>query len=249
MFVAAIAGDGASRCAASPRQALVLVAFVFAFLARARQRPDGVLPLRHAARAAGVRVRRHRGRRAGRGFSRRRAGSGRCRPADADRCVLVIGAPSLASSAWMDVLLARTDSRIVAGAVAARSAAAGAFRVRRRAGPTSASTCTARIITSGSSTRARNRSAIPTGETPHWLVITESPLRLYAQPEPALQRLAAERYTPVLVVRGTRTLDSAAVYDRRTRFSCRSRGSGKSSARGRPSPSTGAASDGGQTWV
>ena len=52
----------------------------------------------------------------------------------------------------------------------------------------------------------------PDGRTPHWLVISESPLRLYAQADPSLERLAAERYTPVLVVPGTRTLDTAAVY-------------------------------------
>ena len=92
----------------------------------------------------------------------------------------------------------------------------------------------------------------PDGLTPDWLVIPESPLRLYAQAEPSLQRLAAERYTPVFVVRGTRTLDSAAVYDQQDAFFLPFSRFWKSSARGRPSPSTGAASEGvrpGQTRV
>ena len=49
-------------------------------------------------------------------------------------------------------------------------------------------------------------------------MIPESPLRLYATPDPAIQRLALERYTPVFVARGTRRLDSAAVYDQQDAF-------------------------------
>jgi hypothetical protein len=131
--------------------------------------------------------------------------------------VLVIGAPSLMSSAWMDVLLARTDSRIVAGQWLRG-------RLRPEHSVYDAGGTYVRLDLHGADYHQwiydpRTQSfGDPGGRTPQWLVITESPLGLYAQVEPSLQRLAAERYTPVLVVRGTRTLDSAAVYDRQDAF-------------------------------
>jgi hypothetical protein len=131
--------------------------------------------------------------------------------------VLVIGAPSLVSSAWMDALLAKTDSRIVAGEWLRG-------QLRPEHSVYDAGWTYVRLDLRGADYHAwlydpRTQSfGDPDGRTPHWLVISESPLRLYAQAEPSLQRLAAERYTPVLVVQGTRSLDSAAVYDRQDAF-------------------------------
>ena len=126
----------------------------------ARQRSHGVLPLRHAARAGGVRLR---GSDRGCASASAMARGGR----------VTVGAATLVS--------ALVDRRDVAGEqsvdgrppgahryadpgrpMAHRAAASGAFRLRRRAGPTSGSTCTARAITSGSSIRGRSRSATPT---------------------------------------------------------------------------------------
>ena len=169
-FAAAIAGIGIALGRA-PRQALVLVAFVFAFF--------GVL------------------------------GTG--------RTVFFRYVMPLVSSAWMDVLLARTDSRIVAGRWLRG-------QLRPEHSVYDAGGTYVRLDLHGADYHQwiydpRTHSfGDPDGKTPHWLVITESPLRVYAQAEPSLQRLAAERYTPVLVVRGTRTLDSAAVYDRQDAF-------------------------------
>ncbi len=183
---------------------------------RARQRPNGVLPVRDAAGAAGVRVRRHHGRRAGRGLLAPAWGSGRCRLPTLI-VVLVIGAPSLVSSVWMDVLLARTDTRILAGHWLRA-------QLRPEHSVYDAGGTYVRLDLHGADYHQwifdpRTQSfGDPDGKTPHWLVIAESPLRLYAQADPSIQRLAAERYTPVFVVRGTRTLDSAAVYDQQDAF-------------------------------
>ena len=214
-FAAAIAGMGIALRRA-PRQALVLVAFVFAFLGVLGTGRTVffryVMPLVPLAcvfagiTAAGL----------GEVFSRRRgavAGAG----LPTLIVVLVIGAPSLVSSAWMDVLLARTDSRIVAGQWLQG-------QLRPEHSVYDAGGTYVRLDLHGADYHQwiydpRTHSfGDPDGKTPHWLVITESPLRLYALVEPSLQRLAAERYTPVLVVRGTRTLDSAAVYDRQDAF-------------------------------
>jgi hypothetical protein len=130
---------------------------------------------------------------------------------------LAIGAPSLASSAWMDVLLAKTDSRILAGEWLRR-------QLRPEHSVYDAGLTYVRLDLRSADYHAwiydpRTESfGDPDGRTPHWLVISESPLRLYAQADPSLERLAAERYTPVLVVPGTRTLDTAAVYDRQDAF-------------------------------
>ena len=214
-FAAAIAGIGVALRRA-PRRALVLVAFVFAFLGVLGTGRTVffryVMPLVPVACVfAGITA-------AGLGdvFSRRRgavAGAG----LPTLIAVLVIGAPSLVSSAWMDVLLARTDSRIVAGQWLRG-------QLRPEHSVYDAGGTYVRLDLRGADYHQwiydpRTQSfGDPDGRTPHWLVISESPLRLYAQAEPSLQRLAAERYTPVLVVRGTRTLDSAAVYDRQDAF-------------------------------
>ena len=215
IFAAAIVGIGVALRRA-PRHALVLVAFVLAFLGVLGSGRTVffryVMPLVPmacvfaaftAASLGDVAVR---WRRAG-------AATGLTTLV----VVLVIGAPSLVSSAWMDVLLAKTDSRIVAGQWlrgqlrpehSVYDAGWTYVRLDLRSADYHAWLYDARTQSFGD----------PDGRTPHWLVISESPLRLYAQAEPSLERLAAERYTPVLVVRGTRTLDSAAVYDRQDAF-------------------------------
>ena len=58
----------------------------------------------------------------------------------------------------------------------------------------------------------------PEGLTPDWIVISESPLRHYASPDPALRRLVDQHYDLVHTVRGTTTLDTVAVYDQQDAF-------------------------------
>jgi hypothetical protein len=215
IFVSAIPGM-AMAVRRSPRHGIVLVAFVAAFIAVLGSGRTVffryVMPLVPvvcvfagvAAAGLGNAVARWRGGRSDAGLPTLVA-------------VLVIGAPSLVSSAWMDVLLARTDSRIAA-----------AHWLRGQLRPEhsvyDAGWTYVRLDLRGADYHqwvydAKTQSfGDPDGRTPHWLVISESPLRLYAQAEPSLQRLAAERYTPVLVVRGTRSLDTSAAYDRQDAF-------------------------------
>jgi hypothetical protein len=146
------------------------------------------------------------------------AGSGKVRPAAATVVVtLIVGVPSLASSLWLDVLLARTDTRVAAS----RWLKA---QLRPEHSVYDAGGTYTRLDLHGVSYHQwvfdphTQSFGDPDGRTPHWLVVPESPLRLYAQPDPGLVRLAAERYTPALVVRGTRTLDTEAMYDQQDAF-------------------------------
>jgi 4-amino-4-deoxy-L-arabinose transferase-like glycosyltransferase len=215
IFAAAIAGIGISLRRA-PRHAAVLVAFVLAFLAVLGSGRTVffryVMPLVPMACVFAALTAASLGEVISR---RRRAETGGGLPTLV--VVLVIGAPSLVSSAWMDVLLAKTDSRILAGQWLRG-------RLRPEHSVYDAGWTYVRLDLRGADYHPwiydpRTESfGDPDGRTPHWLVISESPLRLYAQAEPSLKRLAAERYTPVLVVPGTRTLDSAAVYDRQDAF-------------------------------
>ena len=213
IFVAAIPGM-VIAVRQSPRHGVVLVAFVAAFLAVLGNGRTVffryVMPLVPLvcvfAGVAAARI--------GEAMAR---GGGVSVGTAAFLSGLVIAAPSLASSVWMDVLLARTDTRILAGRWLAAQLrpehsvydAGGTYvRLDLRAASYHGWIFDPRTQSFGD----------PEGRTPHWLVIPESPLRLYAQPEPAIQRLALERYTPVFVARGTRVLDSVAVYDQQDAF-------------------------------
>jgi len=213
LFVAAIPGM-ALAIRRSPRHAVVLVAFVAAFIAVLGSGRTVffryVMPLVPVVCIfAGV---------AASSLGQAMARGGRLSAGAATvLSALVIGAPSLASSLWMDVLLARADTRILAGQWLAA-------QLRPEHSVYDAGGIYVRLDLHGASYHQwifdpRTQSfGDPDGRTPHWLVIPESPLRLYAQPEPAIQRLALERYTPVFVARGTRVLDSAAVYDQQDAF-------------------------------
>ena len=144
--------------------------------------------------------------------------SSRVRPGMATAVLaVVIGAPSLIGSLWMDVLLARTDTRILAarwliGQLQPEHSVYDAGWTYVRLDLRSASY-------HGWIFDPRTRSfGDPDGRTPHWLIVSESPLSLYAQADPAIKELAAARYRPVFVVRGTRSLESEAVYDRQDAF-------------------------------
>jgi hypothetical protein len=213
LFVAAIPGM-ALAIRRSPRHAVVLVAFVAAFIAVLGSGRTVffryVMPLVPVVCIfAGV---------AASSFGQALARGGRLSAGVATLlCALVVGAPSLASSLWMDVLLARADTRILAGQWLAA-------QLRPEHSVYDAGGTYVRLDLHGASYHQwifdpRTQSfGDPDGRTPHWLVIPESPLRLYAQPEPAIKRLALERYTPVFVARGTRVLDTAAVYDQQDAF-------------------------------
>jgi len=130
---------------------------------------------------------------------------------------LVIGGESLVTSVWMDVLLARTDTRVLAtrwiktqlrpehslhdgGGTYVKLGLRGWPYHEWHFDPATASF------------------GDPEGKTPDWLVVHRSPLQLYAKPEPALERLAAAGYDVAFEARGTRSIESSAVYDEQDAF-------------------------------
>lgn len=131
-------------------------------------------------------------------------------------CTLAMGFPSLAKSVAMDALLAHTDSRILASRWLTP-------QLRPEHSVYDAGGTYTRLDLHAANyhgwvfdTRTQSFGD-PDGRTPNWLIVAESPLRLYAQPDPGIVKLAAGKYTPVHVVEGTR-LDSAAVYDQQDAF-------------------------------
>ena len=130
---------------------------------------------------------------------------------------LIAAGPALVNCIWFDVLLARTDTRVLAGEwLASRIQAgesvhdAGGDYARLELGPTR--------FHYWHFDPATNSFGHPEGLTPTWLVLTQSPLRTYAYADPALRRLASERYDLAFAARGTKGAAGAAVYDLQDAF-------------------------------
>jgi hypothetical protein len=127
----------------------------------------------------------------------------------------LIAGPGFASSARLDALLARTDTRVLAGHW---------LSVRIKEGETLHESCGAyaRIHMEHTSFHrwAFDPDAMsfgdPFGRTPDWLVLCDSPLQ-YTPVPAALHRIAAEKYVLVEVVTGA-TQKSGAVYDAQDAF-------------------------------
>jgi 4-amino-4-deoxy-L-arabinose transferase-like glycosyltransferase len=94
--------------------------------------------------------------------------------------VTVLAGPSLLNSLWLDVLLARTDTRVLAAQWL--DANVGTGESMQDAG--------------GQYTRLRLKQpmAANAGGTADWLVLHDSPLRAYTVTAPGLRALAAEQY-------------------------------------------------------
>lgn len=134
-----------------------------------------------------------------------------------------IGVPALVNSVWFDVLLAKTDTRVLAERWLIP-------RVRPEDSLHDAGSGYAQLDLSRIPAHvwyfdpATNSFGHPEGHTPDWLVIHESPLWTYARVPPELRRLAAEKYMLVQIVRGTKgrpkkqRLVGAAVYDLQDAF-------------------------------
>lgn len=125
--------------------------------------------------------------------------------------------PGLVNSVWFDVLLARTDTRVLAGAWLAARLAPG--ETVHDAGGDYARLELGRIRFHYWYYDPDAESfGHPEGRTPDWLVLTQSPLRTYANASAALRRLASERYELMHLVRGTRGAAGSAVYDLQDSF-------------------------------
>jgi hypothetical protein len=124
----------------------------------------------------------------------------------------IVGAPALVNSVWFDALLAKTDTRVLAARwLVPRLKAdeslhdAGGPYVQLDLGG-------ARFHPWFYDPSAKSFGD-PDGRTPDWLVLKDSPLRIYAAAPPPLRRLATEKYELVWSIRATRGRASSAVYD------------------------------------
>ena len=131
--------------------------------------------------------------------------------------VVLVGGPALVHAVWFDVLLARTDTRVLAGAWLGERIRpgdtvhdAGGDYARLELGRTRF-----HYWNFDPATRSFGH---PEGLTPHWLVLTQSPLRTYANAPASLRQLANDRYDLVFTVRGTTGAAGAAVYDLQDAF-------------------------------
>lgn len=130
--------------------------------------------------------------------------------------VLTIG-PALVNCVWFDAVLARTDTRVLA-----------ADWLRPRLEPEHTLHDAGGAYTKLDLRHVRfhewrfdpneNSFGHPEGHTPDWLVLTESPVRLYASIPPQLRQLAQEKYTLVYTAASTRGRARAAVYDLQDAF-------------------------------
>ena len=128
-------------------------------------------------------------------------------------CALSLG-PGLVYSVWFDVLLARTDTRVIAGEWLAPRLTDGATLHDSGGLYTKLDLWRSRVV------RPRydkERQVFPDGELPEWLVLQSSAVRFYASTPPLLANLARERYVPVHQVLGRRR-GRPGLYDQQDAF-------------------------------
>lgn len=125
---------------------------------------------------------------------------------------VLVGGPALVHSAWLDVLLARTDTRVLAARWLAP-------RLRAEESLHQATAPYVELDLAAVRFHYWNFDAIkgsfgdPEGRTPDWLVLQQSPLSTYVRVPPELRQLAGEKYTLVRTFQATRGRARSAVYD------------------------------------
>ena len=130
---------------------------------------------------------------------------------------LLVAAPSLTNSLWLDVLLARTDTRVLAGRWLAP-------RLRPETTLADTGGDYAKLDFGGLAfhdwryDRVSQSFGDPAGRTPDWIVVDDSPLPEYTAAPAALRALVSERYDMVHEVRGLTARAGAAIYDRQDAF-------------------------------
>jgi hypothetical protein len=132
---------------------------------------------------------------------------------------IAISVPTLVNSVWMDVLLAKTDTRVLAGKwLAARVKpeeslydAGGAYAGASLVG------LSVHRWTVETFDPTRNAFTNSSGRLPDWLVLPESPL-VYGTVPTDLRRLAAEKYELAQTIPATRLHNDATVYDLQDAF-------------------------------
>jgi 4-amino-4-deoxy-L-arabinose transferase-like glycosyltransferase len=130
---------------------------------------------------------------------------------------VVVAGPPLVNSVWMDVLLARADTRLLAERWLSE-------HVRPEDSVYDGATLYSRLDLSRLQVHqwhfdVRTRSfGHPEGKTPDWLVFHESPLRQYAGVPWQLRQVADLHYTRVATFPATRGRARSAVYDHQDAF-------------------------------
>lgn len=130
---------------------------------------------------------------------------------------MLVAAPSLVNSVWFDVVLARTDTRVIARAWLAP-------RLTPDSTLYDGGGNYASLDLSGSRFHQwyfnpqTGSFGHPQGETPHWLVLPDSPVPAYTQVLPDVRTLAARDYVLVKEVRGAKARPRSAMYDQQDAF-------------------------------
>jgi len=130
---------------------------------------------------------------------------------------LLVAAPSVVNSAWFDIVLARTDTRVIARAWLAS-------RLNPDSTLYDAGGYYATLDLSGWKFHPwyfhpeTGSFGHPQGDIPHWLVLPDSPLLLYTRVAAEVRALAAREYVLIKVVRGTKTRARFALYDQQDAF-------------------------------
>jgi 4-amino-4-deoxy-L-arabinose transferase-like glycosyltransferase len=130
---------------------------------------------------------------------------------------ILVALPALVNCVWFDVLLARTDTRVIASRWLRERVEPGA--TLHDAG-SSYSRLDLRNVNyhAWSFDAEKNSFGDPDGRTPDWLVFHASPLRLYSGVAWPLRRLADESYTLVWRIDATHGRPRDAVYDPQDAF-------------------------------
>lgn len=126
--------------------------------------------------------------------------------------VLVVLAPGVVNSVWMDLVLARTDTRVLAGRWLQEHARAGESLYESGEGYVRLHVPAPRldrwefdVLTGTFKDRVEGR--------PDWIVLQQSPLELYTAVQPPVRALVLREYQHVLTVLGTKRRTWTAVYD------------------------------------
>ena len=131
--------------------------------------------------------------------------------------LLLTAGPALANSVWLDVLLARTDSRVLAARWLIP-------RLQPHESLYDSGGDYARLDLPEDAVQhwtydpRGNDFGDPAGRVADWLVLHESPLTTYADPLPALRQLARDKYEHVYTVRATKVGSHSAIYDMQDAF-------------------------------
>ena len=130
---------------------------------------------------------------------------------------VLAGGPAFVYSAWLDVLLARTDTRVLAARWLTP-------RLKAEDSLHQAGGLYAELDLSGVRFHewrfdpGASSFGHPEGRTPDWLVLLQSPLSPYARVPGELRPIVAERYTLVHTIRATTGRARSAVYDLQDAF-------------------------------